>query len=442
MTEGRPLCLILSFAVPLFVGNIFQQIYNLVDTSVVGHCVGDRAISAIGATSSLYYLLISLISSLNSGYTIITAQAFGSHDEEKLKKCIAGTFILNIGATVLITFLAAVLLRPLMRFMNTPESIFEDAYCYIFIICIGMFTTVSYNMFAGILRAVGNSKTPLYCLIVSCILNIVLDILFVAGFDMGVGGAAVATVLAQFLSAVLCGAAFFVNYPLYIPQKEDFGIEKSILSALLSTGSAMALMMCVVHLGTLIFQRANNALGEMYITAYAAGRRIISILMQFLGTIAEANSTFVSQNWGAKKFARIRETIKKVMAVEILWGILSCVIIFVFGDTIICIVTGSQNSQIISDAVLCMRASGPFFPILGVLLCLRTAMQAMGYKKAPVISSCVELAMKFVGAAWVIPAIGFVGSCFTEPVTWGFMTLFLVAAYLFQRKSIFEAANA
>lgn len=437
MTEGKPLCTVLAFAAPLLIGNVFQQIYNLVDTSVVGHCIGDSAISAVGATSSLYMLLISLIASLNSGYTIVTARAFGAHDEEKMKKCIAGTFILNACTAILITVLSTIFLKPLMYFMNTPESIFEDAYNYILIICLGITTTICYNMFAGILRAVGNSKTPLYCLIISSFLNIGLDILFVAGFDMGVNGAAIATVLAQLLSALLCGLAFFINYPLYIPKKADFHVQRSTFLDLLSTGAAMALMMCVVNLGTMIFQRANNALGEAYITAYASGRRIISIVMQPLGSIAEANSTFVSQNWGAKKFRRINTSLKKVMMVEILWGVIACILIFILGDSIIRIVTGSENSQIIADAVLCMRASSPFFPILGVLLCLRTSMQAMGYKKSPVISSCVELVMKFIGAVFVIPAIGFVGSCFTEPVTWVFMTLYLVGAFLVQRKTIF-----
>lgn len=437
MTEGNPLRTVLAFAVPLLIGNVFQQIYNLVDTSVVGHCIGDSAISAIGATSSLYMLLISLISSLNSGYTIVTARAFGSHNEEKIKKSIAGTFLLNAGTAILITVLATIFLKPLMHFMNTPESIFEDAYSYILIICLGLTTTICYNMFAGILRAIGNSKTPLYCLIISSFINIGLDLLFVAGFNMGVNGAAIATVFSQFISALLCGLAFFINYPLYIPKKADFNVQRSIFIDLSSTGAAMALMMCVVNLGTMIFQRANNALGEEYITAYASGRRIISIVMQPLGSIAEANSTFVSQNWGARKYNRIITSLKKVMTVEILWGTIACILIYIFGDSIVRIVTGSENSQIIADSVLCMRASAPFFPVLGVLLCLRTSMQAMGYKKSPVISSCVELGMKFVGAVFVIPVIGFVGSCFTEPITWVFMTLYLVIAFLFQRKTIF-----
>ena len=438
MTTGEPIKQILLFAVPLFIGNIFQQIYNLVDTSVVGHCIGDNAISAIGATSSLCMLLISVLISLNSGYAIIIAQSFGAHDESKLKTCIAGTFLLNFGTIVLFTLLSASFLKPLMRFMNTPDSIFKDAYDYMFVICIGLFTTVGYNMFAAILRAIGNSRTPLYCLIISSVANVVLDLLFVAVFNMGVVGAAIATVLAQLISAALCGLAFFLNYPRYVPRRKEFQISKRVMPTLLSTGCSMALMMCVVHMGTLIFQRANNALGEACITAYAAGRRIVSIVMQPFGTIADANATFVSQNWGAKQYNRIKTTLRKVMLIEICWGFVACVLMFGLGDSIIRIVTGTENAQIIADAVLCMRANGPFLPILGILLCLRTAMQAMGYKRDPVISSCVELAMKMAGAILVIPSIGFIGSCFTEPVTWVFMTIYLVVAYFLRRKNIFK----
>lgn len=438
MTQGPCVKLILTFALPLFIGNIFQQIYNLVDTAVVGHCIGDSAISAIGTTSSLYILLISLVTCLNSGYAIITTQSFGARDESRIRKCIAGTILLNAGATLVITVLAVMFLQPLLVFMNTPESVFEDAYRYIMIICVGMFSTVGYNMFAGILRAVGNSRTPLYCLIVSSVINVGLDILFVAGFRMGVSGAALATVLAQIISAILCGIAFFRNYLQYIPKKGDFRVPRELLSNLLTTGVAMALMMCVVHIGTLVFQRANNALGEDCITAYATGRRVVSLVMQPLSTLAEANSTFVSQNWGAKKPARIKDALKKMILIEILWSLFSCVVIFLFGKSLVFLITGTESPQILSDSVLCMRATIPFFPVLGVLLCLRTAMQAMGRKTAPVISSCVELALKAASAVWLIPRVGFVGSCFTEPVTWVFMTAFLVLAYFAQRKNIYK----
>ncbi|MBQ6836481.1 MAG: polysaccharide biosynthesis C-terminal domain-containing protein, partial [Clostridia bacterium] len=205
MTTGSPVRLILIFAIPLLIGNVFQQIYNVVDTMVVGYSIGDSAISAIGATSSLYSLIITFASSLNSGYAIVVTQAFGAHDNGRLRKSAAGMILLNIIATVFITSLSLVFLRPLMDYMNTPSTVLEQAYGYIFIICAGMFSTNAYNMFAGLIRALGNSRTPLYHLIAACVLNIILDILLVAVFGMGVEGAALATVLSQCLSAALSG---------------------------------------------------------------------------------------------------------------------------------------------------------------------------------------------------------------------------------------------
>lgn len=438
MTTGDPIKLILAFAIPLFIGNIFQQIYTMVDTMVVGHFIGDNAISAIGATSSLYGLMMSLAISMNSGYAIITTQAFGAHDEDRLRHAIAGTFILNAAITLLVTLLSVTFLRPLLHFMNTPDGIFEEAYVYILVLCIGMFSTIGYNMFAGILRAVGNSRTPLYFLIVSSVVNVVLDLLFVAVFKMGVAGAALATVIAQTVSALLSGASILRGYRSMLPKKEDFRQSVKLWSDLLSTGFAMALMLCVVNLGSLVFQRANNGLGEAVIAAHAAAHKIINTIMQPLGTIASANSTFVSQNWGAKQYDRIKSTLRKVMGLEMLWGVIACVLVYIFGDFLIRLITGTEDATIISNAVLAMRISLPFFPILGVLLCLRTAMQSMGYKAAPVASSCVELLMKALGASLLIPAYGYLGACITEPLTWTTMTIFLVVAYMFQHKKIFS----
>lgn len=442
MTTGDPIKLILAFAIPLFIGNIFQQIYTMVDTMVVGHFIGDHAISAVGATSSLYSLMMSLTISMNSGYAIITTQAFGAHKEDRLRHAIAGTFILNGATTILVTVLTVTFLRPLLLFMNTPEGIFEEAYVYILILCAGMFSTIGYNMFAGILRAVGNSLTPLYFLIVSSVVNIVLDLLFVAVFKMGVSGAALATVVAQTVSAILSGASVLHGYRSMLPQKDDFRQSVKLWSELLSTGFAMALMLCVVNLGSLVFQRANNGLGEAVIAAHAAAHKIINTVMQPLGTIASANSTFVSQNWGAKQYDRIKSTLRKVMALEVLWGVIACALVYTFGDFLIQLITGTEDAAIISNGVMAMRISLPFFPILGILLCLRTAMQAMGYRAAPVVSSCVELLMKGSGASLLIPAYGYLGACITEPLAWTIMTIFLVAAYMFQRRQIFALVRS
>lgn len=436
MTIGHPLKLILTFAIPLFIGNIFQQIYSMIDTMVVGYTLGDSAISAVGASSSLYSLIINMAVGMNSGFAIITTQRFGAHDEKNLKYSIAGTILLNTIVTVIVTAGSLIFLRPLMVFMNTPSSIFEDAYIYIFIICAGIFATVGYNTCAGILQALGNSLTPLFFLMGGCLFNIVLDILFVAVLPFGVGGAALATVLAQLITAVLCGIYLFRNYRSILPQKKDFRVPKASITALLSSGLAMALMYCVVDLGSVIFQRANNALGELYITAHTAARRLILITMQPGATVCTALSTFIGQNWGAKKSDRIQTAFKQTIALEIIWGFFICAVIFLTGEFLIQFTTGTSDPFIIENAVLSLRIHVLFYPALGTLLCLRNGMQAMGFKIAPVISSCVELGMKILSAFWLIPKVGFIGTCVTEPFTWFVMMIYLIFAHFYYQNQM------
>lgn len=438
MTVGDPLRLILSFAAPLLIGNIFQQVYTMVDTMEMGYFVGDDAISAVGAASSFYNLLMSLTIGMNNGYAIIVTQAFGAQSEDRLRRSIAGTGVLNAILTVLVTACSVLFLQPLLQFMNTPAAIFDQTFIYMLILCSGLFTTVGYNMFASILRAVGNSRTPLYILIVASVVNVLLDLFFIIVLKLGVVGTALGTVLAQGLSAALCGTVLLRSYPSLLPGLDDIRASRELLPELLASGTAMALMMCVVNLGTVIFQRANNVLGEHVIAAHAAAHKIIEAFMQPLGTLATANSTFVSQNWGAGKVDRIRQALRSVLALEVLWGVAACVIVFLVDRPLLQLITGTMNEDIIANGVLAMRTSLPLFPVLGVLLCLRTAMQSMGYKGAPVASSCVELAMKAVGAAVLIPAYGYLGTCITEPLTWVIMTVFLASVYLLRRGKIFS----
>lgn len=274
---------------------------------------------------------------------------------------------------------------------------------------------------------------------ISCIINIILDILLVSVFSLGVAGASLATIIAQTISALLCGSYLLRNYRAILPHKEDFRVPKATLTTLFSSGLAMALMYCVVDLGSVIFQRANNALGELYITSYTASRRLILIASQPGGTISTATATFIGQNWGAGKKQRIQSTIKQIVTVEILWGFFICAVIYLTGEFLIKFTTGTSDPVIIQNAVLSLRIHLPFFPALGSLVCLRSGMQAMGYKTAPVISSCVELAMKILSAAFLIPTFGFVGTCVTEPVTWLIMVIYLGIAYLSLKKKILQS---
>ena len=442
MTQGNPVKLILAFAVPLFIGNIFQQIYSMVDTAVAGYCLGDGAIAAIGATSSLYALLIDFASGLNSGCAIVVTQRFGAHDEKKLKSAIAGMIELDTGITLALTVLSLVFLRPLMRFLNTPEGIFEQAYQYIAVICAGMIATIAYNLFSSILRAFGNSRTSLYFLIISSVLNMGMDLLFVAVLGLGVAGAALATVIAEGVSALLCGIYVFRHYSEFLPGKADFRVSGRLIAELFSNGIAMALMYCVVDLGSVIFQRANNHLGETIISANTASRRIIGIMMQPLATISTASSTFVGQNWGARKPERIRTALRQVTGMEIGWALFGCGLIFAFGGALVRLTTGTSDTEVIRNAVMSLRWHLSFFPALGCLLVLRTAMQAMGQKTAPILSSCIELGMKLLSAAFLIPHLGFFGTSITEPITWTLMLLFLAAVYFVSRKRLYSQFEA
>lgn len=425
MTTGSPLKLIFGFAVPMFIGNIFQQLYAMVDTIVVGHNLGDGSIAAIGASVALYSFILHIAFGMNNGYGIVVTRCFGSHNEKELRCSIAGMMVLNVGVTLGITAVSMAFLRPLLLFVNTPEEIFEQAYAYIAIICAGMICTICYNMFAAILRAVGNSKAPLYFLIISFTINIVLDIALVAGMKAGVSGAAAATVLSQGISAVLCGGYLFKNYRAILPRKGDFGISKALMGELLSTGISMALVHCVVDLGTMIFQRATNDLGESIIAAFTVSRRIMETLLEPACTIAIANSVFAGQNLGAGQIPRIKKTLNKVLGVEVLWAALACFAIWLWGGELVVLLTGTKDAFMLQNAVMCLRIQFSFYPAVTILMCLRETMQAIGYKVAPVLSSVIELLVKMLAAAYLIPKFGFWGTSITEPVTWVLMVAFL-----------------
>ena len=445
MTKGNPLRLILTFALPILIGNIFQQVYSIVDTMVAGYNLGDSAIAAIGATSSLYALIIDLAWGMNSGFALVVTRAFGAHDEAEVRKAVAGTVMLDGAVTIALTVVSLILLRPLMHLMNTPESIFSDAYIYMFIICAGMIGTITYNMFASLLRSFGNSVVPLYFLIFSSVMNILLDLLFVGPMKMGVAGAALATVISELLSAILSGAYYFRNYKPMVPGKEDFRISGELFRELASNGSAMAFMYSVVNLGSVFFQGANNklaeTLGEGIITAHTAARRIIGIMMTPLGTVTGAAATYIGQNYGAKEMKRVKEGLKDELFIVAGWGVFACAVIYLFGSQLVRFTTGTTDAEVLKNAMMSLRIHLPLYPALGVLLALRTAMQAVNIKTPTVVSSSIELAMKIIAAAWLIPKLGFIGTCITEPITWVLCAVFLIAVYWRKRNGLYKSAH-
>ncbi len=429
MTTGNPLKRILLFALPLFIGTMFQQVYSLVDTVIAGHNLGDNAVAAIGATSALYSVVLYFAVGLNSGYGIIIARLYGKKDIPKLKNAFATMLILNVGITLLLTVTVLPLLDKLLRILDTPKEIFSQAHEYIFIIFAGLTATILYNMCAGFLRAVGNSRTPLYFLIFSCGLNSLLDWIFIAELGMGVAGAAYATVIATVVSAV-AGLWYIIRtYPDFLPGLGDLKPDKELIREMFSTGLSMALMNSVFALGSIILQKAINALGTALIAANTASRRIYEFLMMPLSTTATATATFTSQNFGAGKTDRITAAIRKVLVIEVAWSVFSALLSLTAGKALIGLILGTTDSTVISNGYLNLTMSTLFFFPLGVLLVMRMSMQSIGYKVAPVISSTIELGVKTLSSLRYVPRFGYKAVAATEPVTWVLCALFLVVIY-------------
>ncbi|BCN30663.1 MATE family efflux transporter [Anaeromicropila herbilytica] len=436
MTTGTPLTIILKFAIPIFIGNIFQQLYNLIDTIIAGHFLGDNAIAAIGATTAIYSLIINMANGLNNGYAIIVARAFGEKNEEKLRKSFAIMIVLNISASIVFTILSAIFIMPVLELLHTPEKIIGDAYEFIIIILFGIVITITYNMFAGLLRAIGNSRTPLIYLIISCVVNIILDFVFIVGLRTGVGGAALATMLSQLLSVILCFSLVIRKYPELKLSKRHFQFEKELVIEMFTTGISMGFMYSIFAIGSVVLQSAINGLGTAIITGHTGARKIVELCMQPLSTLSSANATFVSQNYGAGKYDRIKEGIRKTCLCGFIWSTITLVFIYLFAPFIIKAITGSTNHEVITNAVMNLRINMPFYYPLGVLLVLRTSLQGIGRKIAPLFSSSIELIMKCFATFFLVSHLGYLGVSIAEPSTWLVCMLFLLFTYKKAMKEI------
>lgn len=430
MTQGSVFQNILIFAVPLFISNFFQQCYNICDTMIASHSLGQKALAAIGLTGSITSLVIGFANGMNSGYGILLSRAFGARDEERMKSVVAWTFVLNTILSVFFTALTLIFTVELLQLIRTPEDVFVEARQYIQVVLGGLAASLFYNMGSGLLRAVGNSRTPLYFLIFSCALNIAMDVLFVRVFDFGVWGIAFATVFAQTVSVVLCFLHIFKHYHFLIPEKEHFAVNKELINELLTTGFSMGMMNSIFAVGSVILQGAINTLGTTIIAAHTAARRIVMIGNMPLASIASANATFVSQNYGAGKMERIREGIKKSSLVSLVWTALYIVGLLLFMEPLIRAMAGTSDAVIMENAVMNLRINMIFFYPLGILLILRTTLQGINHKILPLVSSSLELIFKIVASFVFVPLWGYFGASIAEPVTWLICMVFLLFSYV------------
>ena len=429
LTQGNVAKLLLFFAFPTLLSNVFQQFYNLADTAIAGHILGDNALVAIGASSTINSLVLSFAWGLNGGFGIIIAQCFGAKDFKKLKKSVAISLSINVLFSLIVCIFSIFMSRPMLQALNTPAARLNEANSYISVILVFIIVPMLYNLEAVILRSLGDSKTPLYFLIFSSVLNIILDYVLIKFTHMGVKGAAVATVLAQLLSVILCFVVILKNFKIIRLKKNDFHFSASLFKNMMSAGMAMAVMNSIFSVGSIIMQGSINALGEDIIAAHLGSRKVAEMFMQPLVTIGTACSTFVGQNYGALKIGRIKASIKYSTIYSLIWSVFTFFILWFFGGQIARLVTGSASQVVFDNTQMYLRINAPFYFVLGLLFTLRFSIQSVDRKMPPIISSSMELASKIAAAYLFIPLWGYLGACIAEPLSWTLGAIYLLFVF-------------
>ena len=429
LTQGNVAKLLLFFAFPTLLSNVFQQFYNLADTAIAGHILGDNALVAIGASSTVNSLVLSFAWGLNGGFGIIIAQCFGAKDFKKLKKSVAISLSINVLFSLIVCIFSIFMSRPMLHALNTPAARLNEANSYISVILVFIIVPMLYNLEAVILRSLGDSKTPLYFLIFSSVLNIILDYVLIKFTQMGVKGAAVATVLAQLLSVILCFVVILKNFKIIRLKKNDFHFSASLFKNMMSAGMAMAVMNSIFSIGSIIMQGSINALGEDIIAAHLGSRKVAEMFMQPLVTIGTACSTFVGQNYGALKIGRIKASIKYSTIYSLIWSVFTFFILWFFGGQIARLVTGSASQVVFDNTQMYLRINAPFYFVLGLLFTLRFSIQSVDRKMPPIISSSMELVSKIAAAYLFIPLWGYLGACIAEPLSWTLGAIYLLFVF-------------
>lgn len=434
MTKGSPVKMILCFALPMLVGNLFQQLYNIVDSIVVSRGVGVNAFASVGCTGSVNFFILGFVMGLCQGFSILISQYFGAEDVTYLRKSVAMSIYLSAVSVVVVSVLAVASARGLLTLMKTPDIYMEDAVLYSRIVygCIGCL--VCYNMTSSILRALGDSRTPLISIVISCFVNIGLDLLFVLVFHWGVAGAAVATALAQ-LSAMGFNLFRMKKIEQLRLSREDFRVDLPLMKKMVFIGLPMAFQNSVTALGVMTLQGVINTLGAVYTVAYAAGCRIVNIIQQPNATFGMTMTTYVGQNLGAKKYDRIKDGVRKCVMINMIICAVLCLSMFLFADNISAFIIKDGAAEAIAESAEYIFVLSCFLWVLGLLWPYRSALQGMGRTVVPMLSGGLELLLR-IGLVLTLPLIfGFRGVMAAEVSAWtGAAIMNIVAYYLLQRK--------
>ena len=431
MTVGNPTKIILNFTLPIFIGNVFQQFYNMADAVIVGKFVGTKALAAVGSTGTIMFLIYGFVVGMTAGFTVLTAQKFGAGDLPAMRRTVAGASILSLIIGLILTAAFMLLMKPWLHLMNTPSDIYTDAYAYIMIISGGILAQMLYNLLASILRALGNSKIPLYFLIFSALLNIALDLFFIIVFHMGAAGAAIATIISQGVSGLLCLVYIIKKVPILHMTREDWHPEGALLKRQMQIGIPMALQYSITAIGTMMVQSSLNILGSTLVAAFTAASKIEQVVTQAYVALGTTIATYGAQNMGAGNVPRIRKGFRSSTIIGIVYSFAAAALVMTVGKYMSYLFVSEDVALIIDSVDIYLKCVGAFFIPLTIVNIYRNGIQGLGYGLLPMMAGVAELIGRGVVAVIAARQHSYLGVCLASPAAWVLAAALLLVMYFY-----------
>ena len=435
MTSGKPIKLIWNFTIPLLIGNLFQQLYNMADTFIVGRTIGVHALASVGSTGSIIFLILGFANGLTAGLAIPLAQRYGAKNYSGVKRSFYVSILISAVVAILLTILSMIFCRQILEVMQTPAEIIDGAYDYLMVIFAGIFSSMAFNLLSNIFRSIGDAKTPLYFLVIACIMNIILDVVFIAGFGMGVEGAGYATVLSQIFSALACIIYIWKKIPILRLNSKDFVAESSDVREHVRISFPMAFQSSIIAIGAIIIQITLNQLGATAVAAYTAAQKIDQVAILPMMSFGVTMATFVAQNYGAKKYDRIWRGVRDCIKLSLTFAISVGIILNVFSPIFIRAFVGVGHEEVVELGAIYFITNGTMYSLLSLLFIYRYTLQGVGKTFTPTVAGIMELCMRAFAAVVLSNLYGYTGATMANPLAWlGSLIPLIIAYYLFKNK--------
>lgn len=435
MTSGKPIKLIWNFTIPLLIGNLFQQLYNMADTFIVGRTIGVHALASVGSTGSIIFLILGFANGLTAGLAIPLAQRYGAKNYSGVKRSFYVSILISSVVAILLTILSMVFCRQILEIMQTPVEIIDGAYDYLMVIFAGIFSSMAFNLLSNIFRSIGDAKTPLYFLVIACIMNIILDVVFIAGFGMGVEGAGYATVLSQIFSALACILYIWKKIPILRLNSKDFVAKSLDVKEHIRISFPMAFQSSIIAIGAIIIQITLNQLGATAVAAYTAAQKIDQVAILPMMSFGVTMATFVAQNYGAKKYDRIWRGVRDCIKLSLTFAISVGIILNVFSPIFIRAFVGVGHEEVVELGAIYFITNGTMYSLLSLLFIYRYTLQGVGKTFTPTVAGIMELCMRAFAAVVLSNLYGYTGATMANPLAWlGSLIPLMIAYYLFKNK--------